>query len=1685
MKGKILKKVIAAALVLTLVSGGMPISPVSDMFGGAVITANAANPVFSGEGTEQSPFLIQSSLDWQNFAGYVNTENSTYGDKYYKLTADIEVTGSDSSSLPFIVGGVSSCAFRGHFDGDGHTLTYNYSGRMEGAAPFRYVGGATIENLTTAGTVSVAGNTYGAGIAGYITGDTTINNCTSNVTIKGSGSVVGQFGGFVGRVSSGVTLNINECTWGGSMTGSVTMTCGGFVGYNLGTVNITDCLCSPASITIGDGKVYAFVQNWTGGSYSLNNAYRTRDFAYSDNNQGKRVYSLTDPPSDKVCKAIQIFNGYRYWQSGTAVITGIEASYPLAGKSMALPSCGLTFDGETVESDCYTVSVKDSSGQTVNNITKADTYTLTVTGFLNYFGSISKTFKVYSVDSIPYIDASGNEQEADSATQLASATLPEGDWWYVTGETTIDSRISISGTKHLILTDGAVLNIPKGIQLTSGNTLNIYGQSENTGKLVINGVESENAGIGGNHWQSCGALTVNGGDITVTGGEDGAGIGGGGYSSDAGDTITINGGKVTAKGGSARTVGIGGGGVYYPGQTGGNGGTIIINGGIVSARGNENGAGMGGGINCSDKGTITINWKNASDRIYASSYNSTVTVNGNFVHEGTNTKATSDNIGGKTLVPAKTVTVGEVNGGTVVLNGADSGSLFGIGSTVTLTVTPDRGYVVTSVKYNSNEIEPEGGVYSFVMPAENVTVSAEFENRYMITWIDGNDNTLKTDLVEYGTTPTYDGETPTKTDDTKYSYTFIGWSPEITSVTGDQTYTAQFSKTPKSYNVTYKVDGEVYGEIDTVAYGTTLTARAIPEARTGYTFSGWGEIPETMPDHDVVIEGTFTQNDYNITISDNIANGSVSAKIGDTPAATAHYNDTVTLTVTPETGYMFKSVSVNNGAVDVIKYGSGEGIYTFTMPDGDVTVSAEFEQIIYTLVSAKAATCTEDGNIEYYQGSDGKVYLLTDGTYTETTLAAVTIEKKGHRYVVDHSDWTEVNDHYYVQVYGKCSVCGDEVSLGVTNVDFTDGVVTKAATETEEGIMTYTAKVSYYYNDYTATKEVAIPKIGTVAKIGDTEYNSLKDAIREAEDIDVITLYADVNEPDLYLGTYYKNITLDLNNHSVTLGTIVIYGSLTIKNGTLTCHIDNGNGGNDNTLMLDNSVLNTGDSGIQWMAKHIAVKNGSTMNISGSAFLGYGGEEDFDLTIDETSKVVLNNTVPDGYNSDLVRSEFSNYLPDGYSFSYDDNEYVYKIVNDDGVIVTTPVILTYRSYHRITLNFDSWYGMVTADKSSALVDDTITLTVNPDEHYQVKSVTVNGGVVAVTSNNDGTYSFTMPDGDVTVSAEFEAITYSVAFNKNSNDATGSMDNQSFTGGTAQNLTANGFTAPTGYHFAGWATSANGAVEYADGAEVSNLTAVNNDTVTLYAKWEANKHTVTYKVDGEVYGAVDTVAYGTALTAREAPTKTGYTFSGWSEIPETMPDHDIEITGTFSVDENYGKLNVADYKSGDTWTAPTQEGKVFAGWFADSEYTTPYMETTGYAYAKFIDESCITVKWQKRLDNPDPNKTDIRLVSTLDCGDYDSLHFVLTFTDNGFVIKDGQITRLYDSLDGFVNGENVSYTPDIFCEDSKYFAAYTVTGMPNSLYDTSLTAQVYIITLDGTRVDGTPLTFKVADDQSNN
>ena len=70
-------------------------------------------------------------------------------------------------------------------------------------------------------------------------------------------------------------------------------------------------------------------------------------------------------------------------------------------------------------------------------------------------------------------------------------------------------------------------------------------------------------------------------------------------------------------------------------------------------------------------------------------------------------------------------------------------------------------------------------------------------------------------------------------------------------------------RTLHKYNLTYTVDGEVY-KTEEVVETTHLTPEAEP-TKEGYTFSGWSEIPDTMPAKDVVVTGYFTINRYQVT----------------------------------------------------------------------------------------------------------------------------------------------------------------------------------------------------------------------------------------------------------------------------------------------------------------------------------------------------------------------------------------------------------------------------------------------------------------------------------------------------------------------------------------------------------------------------------------------------------------------------------------------------------------------------------------------------------------------------------------------------------------------------------------------------------------------------------------------------
>ncbi len=84
-------------------------------------------------------------------------------------------------------------------------------------------------------------------------------------------------------------------------------------------------------------------------------------------------------------------------------------------------------------------------------------------------------------------------------------------------------------------------------------------------------------------------------------------------------------------------------------------------------------------------------------------------------------------------------------------------------------------------------------------------------------------------------------------------------------------------------------------------------------------------------------------------------------------------------------------------------------------------------------------------------------------------------------------------------------------------------------------------------------------------------------------------------------------------------------------------------------------------------------------------------------------------------------------------------------------------------------------------------------------------------------------------------------------------------------------------------------------------------------VEVTGSFTVNSYTLTYIVDGNAYKTL-TIDFGTAITPEAEPTKEGYTFSGWSEIPATMPAHDVEVTGSFIqniyiLDENSDNADV--------------------------------------------------------------------------------------------------------------------------------------------------------------------------------
>ena len=557
---------------------------------------------------------------------------------------------------------------------------------------------------------------------------------------------------------------------------------------------------------------------------------------------------------------------------------------------------------------------------------------------------------------VTVLAADEHDSHSNNWTEFtAGTTTLSGGSYYLSGdvEYTGTESITVSGEVILCLNDHKLDLKGQHISVGSGASLTLCDCS--TGGVLTGGSGDKGGGV----------YVDKGGTFTMTGGSiagNTANAGGGVYV-DKGGTFTMEDGSIN----NNQATSGGGGGVMV------NEGSFTLSGGSITGNATSDATyGYGGGVclygtfNLSGDAIIQNNTKaGATDNLYLG-WN-TINITGPL---GENAR-----IG----VTAEGVPRSFISGWSDNMAGEDPADYFSSdGDALGIGLNAD-GNVVLGSLCTTITLNPNGGTlpeYSLVEGAalpiptktgytfagwyenpefsgdpvkdvhtdstENPNFYAKWTaNTYTITFYDEDGTTvLQSGNVEYGKEPEYSSETPTKASTAEYDYTFAGWTPAITAVTGEATYKATYTATKRSYTITVQVANgcEDMGEVSgggTYKYGTTVTLTAT--ASEGYRFVDWVEGDQTVSTDATYIftatgDRTLTarfEKLYTVTVSP--AEGGTATADKTTAAA----GETITLTATPSSGYYFVEWKVVSGTVSIQNN-------KFTMPAGDVEVQAVF-----------------------------------------------------------------------------------------------------------------------------------------------------------------------------------------------------------------------------------------------------------------------------------------------------------------------------------------------------------------------------------------------------------------------------------------------------------------------------------------------------------------------------------------------------------------------------------------------------------------------------------------------------------------------------------------------------------------------------------------------------------------------
>lgn len=791
---------------------------------------------------------------------------------------------------------------------------------------------------------------------------------------------------------------------------------------------------------------------------------------------------------------------------------------------------------------------------------------------------------------------------------------------------------------------------------------------------------------------------------------------------------------------------------------------------------------------------------------------------------------------------------------------------------------------------------------TFYADDKQTEVTAENQSQYPAVYF-----TMK---VQYGTVP----NPPVALDAPQQNgFIFLGWRDSNYAILDVVTSPDQYSQkspivaywTEGKYSITFVTNGgTAISDITDVLYGADLSALFKDEpTRDGYSFAGWYyssdfndenkvQVGDTMPSKDLVLYAKWKVNSYKLTLNITFKDGTVEESVVKEAFEALRFNASVAPAANGYTVEITVPYETNLSALNTIKFGeNGEyslsGTWTHKT-DGKVFLTfmpADNYEVSGTFTTPEKPS--ESVTVTFYLTDDTVYYSTTVSKNTpvseppEPTRTGYTFggwftvpdgeEGDKFDFATPITEDTKFLYAHWNAVEYEVTLRGEGVSLDSIWVAFGTKL-----TWSEGGLLPVPARGGYTFEgwyldaDFSTTAEgTFMPAYGITlyAKWEATEYSIVFKWGLDGVDADSVTISGGYNSAldlssvggEVPHYTFVWQVVKGENKLPVTLDDFRTMPNLMAKYADYTSVV----GGRVTITVqatytaIEYAITLEGADPVTVTVKSKSDKPQSFAKLDGKTGYEFAG---WKLSTDGTAY----NYYMVGENggewgvwlySDKVSAD-GNFVPFTEGFllyltaAYTPKEYTVTFNPNGGSVTTSDKKVTY----------DSAYGElpVPTRKGYTFVG------------WYLNDKPVNADTQVTTADVH------------TLTAEWKAIEYTVTFYKND----GGDEAYHAVSGVKYDQAIEDVPTPsrTGYAFVGWAwNKTSSAADFAEGAELKNLTAENGGKVTLYAVWRANTYTVTFDANDGTGNMSDmTFTYGTAQNlSANAFARTGYTFAGWA------------------------------------------------------------------------------------------------------------------------------------------------------------------------------------------------------------